>query len=180
LVESKEERQMKNAARLFTLVIGLGLMLSMLGCPRKCVRPEEPIPPPPPAEVMPGMIGDIGEPGTESGLATIYFDFDMSQIRPGDARKLEANAGYINDAAARGTRMMVSVEGHCDPMGTAEYNIALGMRRAEAAKAFLVRMGVPAVQLSTMSFGEERLVTNDPAQYEQNRRVEFKVQEPKR
>lgn len=148
--------------------------MTMLGCPRKCVRPEEPIPPPPLPEELPGILGDIGEPGSDLGLATIYFDLDMSQIRDGEARKLEENARKLNDAAAQGKS--VTVEGHCCPLGTAAYNMALGMRRAEAVKAFLVRLGVPTARLATVSYGMEKLVTADPAQYEQNRRVEFKLQ----
>ena len=69
----------------------------------------------------------------------------------------------------------ITVEGNCDPVGTSEYNMALGMRRAEAAKAYLVKLGVDAAQLATISYGEEKLVTQDEAQYEQNRRAEFKV-----
>jgi peptidoglycan-associated lipoprotein len=172
---------MKNAARLLAVVIGVGLVVTMLGCPKKCVKMDEPIAPPPPPEDMPEIIGDINEPGamSELELATIHFDFDRSDIRSGDAKLLEGNAKRLADAAANGMKPMVSVEGHCDPMGTAEYNIALGMRRAEAAKAFLVKMGVPAGQLSTISYGEEKLVTNDAAQFELDRRAEFKVQEPK-
>ncbi|HDQ99066.1 MAG TPA: peptidoglycan-associated lipoprotein [candidate division WOR-3 bacterium] len=168
---------MKNVARSLALIVGVGLVLTAVGC-RKCVRPEEPIPPPPLPETMPEIIGDIGDPGAGSGLqlATIYFDFDMSVIRPGDARKLEENARQLNEAAAVGQEPMVSVEGHCDPMGTAAYNMALGMRRAEAAKAFLVKLGVPAARFSTVSFGKEKLATSDPDEFELNRRVEFKVQ----
>ena len=168
---------MKNVARSLALVVGVGLVLTAVGC-RKCIRPEEPIPPPPLPETMPEIIGDIGDPGAGAGLelATIYFDFDLSGIRPDDAKKLEDNARRLKEAAAVGQEPTVSVEGHCDPMGTAAYNMALGMRRAEAAKAFLARLGVPAARLSTVSFGKEQLVTSDPDQFALNRRVEFKIQ----
>lgn len=167
---------MKNAARLLVLIIGIGLVLAMPGCPRKCVRPEEPIPPPPLPEELPGIIGDIEspDPGSDFGLATIYFDLDGYRIREAESRKLEENARKLNDPAAR--ELKVTVQGHCCPIGTAAYNMALGMRRAEAVKKALVRLGVTAGRLSTVSYGKERLVTSDPDKYEQNRRVEFRLQ----
>jgi peptidoglycan-associated lipoprotein len=163
------------------------LALTMFGCPKKCVKPEEPIAPPPPAMQTAEIIdefedgGQTGEPGDgemgELGLQTIHFDFDMSAIRSGDARKLEGNAAALKQAAEAGMKPAVSVEGHCDPVGTSEYNMALGLRRAEAAKGFLVKLGVPAAQLSCVSFGEERLVTQKEDEFELNRRVEFKTVE---
>jgi peptidoglycan-associated lipoprotein len=70
----------------------------------------------------------------------------------------------------------VTIEGYCDPIGTSEYNMALGMRRAESAKAYLVKLGADMNMFSTISYGEEKLVTQDKAQFELNRRCEFKVQ----
>ncbi|MBN2537445.1 OmpA family protein, partial [candidate division WOR-3 bacterium] len=110
----------------------------------------------------------------EVSLQAINFDFDKYDIRPGDAQKLEANAQELKDAGGMGYEPDVMIEGHCDPIGTSEYNMALGQRRADAAQAFLVKLGVPASQLSTISYGEERLVTQNEAEYEQNRRAEFK------
>jgi peptidoglycan-associated lipoprotein len=81
----------------------------------------------------------------------------------------------MKQAAGANQKPMVSVEGHCDPVGTSEYNMALGMRRAEAAKAYLVKLGADAMQLNTISYGEEKLVTQVEAEYELNRRAEFKV-----
>jgi outer membrane protein OmpA-like peptidoglycan-associated protein len=112
-------------------------------------------------------------------LATIHFDFDKYDIRKGDAATLEGNAKTLKDAADMGFKPPVMIEGHCDPVGTAEYNMALGQRRAEAAKSFLVKMGVPESQLMTISYGEEKLVTTDEAMYEQSRRAEFKPERSK-
>jgi peptidoglycan-associated lipoprotein len=160
---------MKNAIRLLSVLVGVGLVFSMLGCPKKqVIAPPEPIVEPEPEPVI--------EKPVELNLATIYFDFDRSDIRPGDATTLEANARKINEA---GAKPPVMIEGHCDPKGTAEYNMALGMRRAEAAKAFLVKMGVPATRLMTISYGEEKLVTTNEAQYQLNRRAEFKPEQSK-
>jgi peptidoglycan-associated lipoprotein len=102
-------------------------------------------------------------------LKVIHFDFDKFDIRPGDATTLEDNATWLR--ANGGTAL--KLEGYCDPVGTEEYNRDLGLRRANAAKNYLVKLGIDATRLSTISFGKEKLVTEDPAQFELNRRVEF-------
>jgi peptidoglycan-associated lipoprotein len=108
-------------------------------------------------------------------LRTVHFDFDKSDIRTVDASILVENYGRIHLAETQSIKPGITIEGYCDPIGTAEYNLALGTRRAEAAKAYLVKVGADAQQLSTVSYGEENLVTEDPAQFELNRRCEFKV-----
>ncbi|MEO0082428.1 MAG: OmpA family protein [candidate division WOR-3 bacterium] len=157
---------MKNTARLLTVLFGALLVVAVVGCPKKVVK-EEPIPPPPPPDTTPEIVEKpkVGE------LATIYFDFDKSDIRTGEVKKLTDNANAIKAAG----NPMVTIEGYCCPIGTSEYNMALGQRRAEAAKAYLVKLGVPASQLTTISYGEERLATTDPNKYELNRRCEFKA-----
>jgi peptidoglycan-associated lipoprotein len=102
-------------------------------------------------------------------LTTIHFDFDKFDIRPGDARILEDNATWLR--AHSGTALRL--EGYCDPIGTEEYNRGLGLRRANAAKNYLVKLGFDAGMFTTISFGKEKLVTEDPTQFELNRRVEF-------
>jgi peptidoglycan-associated lipoprotein len=161
---------MKTAARTAAVMLGLLLVFSFTGCPKKCVKPvaEEPVIVPP--DTTPVQV--VKKP--ELNLATIHFDFDKYDIRPGDARILQQNADQLRRAS--GQSLMVTIEGHCDPIGTSEYNMALGMKRAEAAKAYLVNLGLSASMFSTISYGEERLVTQDAAQYELNRRAEFKVQ----
>ena len=116
-------------------------------------------------------------PTPEVDLERIHFDFDKSNIRKGDAGILEDNAEQLMDAADMDFEPEVMIEGHCDPVGTSEYNMALGQRRADAAKAFLVKMGVPEGQLMTISYGEEKLVTQNMDEYEMNRRAEFKVKD---
>lgn len=103
----------------------------------------------------------------------VHFDFDRSDIR-GDAQPiLSRKADYMSANPS----IKVTVEGHCDDRGTDAYNMALGERRAEAAKAYLVNMGVAANRLNTISYGEERPV--DPAQNEaawaKNRRAHFVI-----
>jgi peptidoglycan-associated lipoprotein len=165
---------MKNAAKVLTVLLGAMLVLTTMGCPKKCVTPVEPVPPPPPPDTM-SEKPIVSEEAMALNLGTIHFDFDKSDVRAGDASILQGNYDQINAAAAKGQKPAITVEGNCDPIGTSEYNMALGMRRAEAAKAYLVKLGVSAARLSTISYGEEKLVTQDEAQYEQNRRAEFKV-----
>lgn len=106
-----------------------------------------------------------------STLKRIHFDFDKSYVRNDMMPTMDGNAGYLK----RNVAVKVTVEGHCDERGTNEYNMALGARRAEAAKNYLVGKGVSPSRLNTVSFGEERPIAsghNESAWY-QNRRAEF-------
>jgi len=155
------------------LSLRAGVAVAMGRHPKKVAK-EEPIPQPTPT---PETTPEITEqPRVELDLATIHFDFDKWGIRPGDAKTLEGTAWQLLDAAKQNVKPTVTIEGHCDPIGTSEYNMALGQRRAESAKAYLVKFGVAADQLSTTSYGEEKLVTTDETKYEMNRRCEFKTQ----
>ncbi len=87
----------------------------------------------------------------------IHFDFDSSAVSPEAAEVLKKKAEFLSKYAD----VNVNIEGHCDDRGTNEYNMALGDRRAQSAKAFLVELGVADARLSTVSFGEEKpLVPN--------------------
>jgi len=131
-------------------------------------RRREPMPPPERApEPEPESVAV--EP-VKQDLVPIHFDFDKSNIRPGDATILQGNYDVLKQAP----QARVTIEGYCDPIGTSEYNIALGMRRAEAAKAYLAKLGADRNMFSTISYGEEMLVTRDAMQFELNRRCEFK------
>lgn len=103
----------------------------------------------------------------------IHYEFDRSDLVPAAQEILTRKADYMSANAA----IKVTVEGHCDDRGTDAYNMALGERRAESAKAFLVNLGVAAGRLSTISYGEERPI--DPAQnegaYAKNRRAHFVI-----
>jgi len=155
------------------LSLRAGVAVAMVGRPGKAVI-EKPIPQPPtPTPETPPEIAE--QPEVELDLATIHFDFDKWSIRPGDASTLEGNARRLLAAVERNVKPTVMIEGYCDPIGTSEYNMALGQRRAESARAYLVKLGVAADQLSTTSYGEEKLVTTDEARYEMNRRCEFKT-----
>jgi peptidoglycan-associated lipoprotein len=101
----------------------------------------------------------------------IYFDFDSSALLPAAQETLSQKADYLlaNSGAS------VTIEGNCDERGTDAYNLALGERRADSAKAFLVNLGVNAAQISTISYGEERPVDpgHNEAAWAKNRRDHF-------
>lgn len=103
----------------------------------------------------------------------IYFDFDKYDIRPGDAKTLDANAGWLKANAAQ----LVLIEGHCDERGTNEYNLALGERRAKAAMNYLVSQGVQANRITIISYGEERPFCTEKNEgcWSKNRRAHFLV-----
>lgn len=154
---------MSKALKLSGIILSLILLISMVGCPKKVVRKEEPIPPPRPVEPTKEEI----KPTLK--LNTIYFDFDKSEIRPSDANILKANAQALKDNPT----VNITIEGYCCPIGTAEYNMALGWRRATSAQDYLVKLGIAKARLSTISYGEERLVTEREDEYWKNRRCEF-------
>jgi len=103
--------------------------------------------------------------------APVYFDFDKSKVRPDMRPVLDRKAQFLHDFPS----VRIQVEGHCDERGTAEYNIALGHRRAQQTKDYLVSLGVSASRIDTVSYGEERPA--DPRSQElawaKNRRAMF-------
>ncbi len=104
-------------------------------------------------------------------LKRINFDFDKYNVRTDAVPALKENAGWLKENA----NVKIIVEGHCDERGTNEYNMALGERRANSAKNYLVNLGVGADRVSTVSFGEERPLDSghDEGAWAQNRRAEF-------
>jgi peptidoglycan-associated lipoprotein len=107
-------------------------------------------------------------------LATmINFDFDMSVIRPNDEGTLDRKAAIL--AANPNVRLQIS--GHADERGSDEYNLALGNRRAAAAKRYLENKGIDAGRMEVVSYGEERPLNpgHDETAYAQNRRDEFQI-----
>ncbi len=106
-------------------------------------------------------------------LRDIHFDFDKYDIRPGDAKILDANAAWLK----QNDNMLVLIEGHADERGTNEYNLALGERRAKAAMNYLVAQGVQANRITIISYGEERPLCTEKneACWARNRRAHFLV-----
>lgn len=118
------------------------------------VAPEAPPPPPPGVE-----LGDI------------FFDFDKSELRTEAVQQLQKNFEWMKQNPT-GTLV---IEGHCDERGTNEYNMALGERRANAAKDYMVNIGGDPARMQTVSYGEERpfALGHDEASWAQNRRAHF-------
>ncbi|HWP23027.1 MAG TPA: peptidoglycan-associated lipoprotein Pal [Candidatus Binatia bacterium] len=112
-----------------------------------------------------------------SPLKEIYFDFDRYDLRSDARETLKANAGWLKTNLSA----VVQIEGHCDERGTTEYNLALGAKRAQAAKDYLVTLGVAAERLSTISYGKELPVCTEHTEacWQRNRRDRFVIQSPR-
>ena len=149
---------------------------SLAAC--KSNAPEEL--PPEPGVSQPTNPGDNSGPGygvgsqehfvnAVNGQNVIYFDTDRYNIDTADAAALQMQAQYL----AQNPSISVTIEGHADERGTREYNLALGERRANAAKNYLVSVGVPANRIRTISYGKERPVAlgSNQAAWAQNRRA---------
>ena len=104
-------------------------------------------------------------------VQTIHFDFNRYNLRSEDREVLDRNAECLKERAD----MSVTVEGHCDDRGTEEYNIALGDKRARAAKKYLVNLGIAKSRLKTSSYGEGKPACSEQTEdcWAQNRRCEF-------
>ena len=138
--------------------------------------PPAPEPPPPPKqqEMAPeAAVAPVAEDplAWAAGLADVHFDYDKSTIRKSEQGKLADAAKLLK---ADGKRKIV-VEGHCDERGTANYNLALGERRAKAVQKYLADLGVAGSRIQTTSFGKERPVCTDQNEdcYQRNRRGHF-------
>ncbi len=118
--------------------------------------------------------GSLGAPGSGGPLTDIHFDYDDFTIRPQDGEILRNNAKWLSDHG--NTR--VQVEGHTDERGSEEYNLALGAKRAQAAKDYLTTLGVSSDRISTISYGKELplCTEHDEDCWAQNRRDHFVVQ----
>jgi peptidoglycan-associated lipoprotein len=186
---------MMTMRRLWFLVLALGMVVSLGACGGKKRLPAaagEGVggSPTMPSDVPSGTgtgpdtqplgsestsASDLSDPATGEGgaLTDIHFEFDQSSLSDEAKSILERNATWLQ--SHRDTNVLV--EGHCDERGTVEYNLALGERRAEAARDYLVSLGVSASRLRTSSFGKEKPL--DPASNEaawaRNRRAHFAV-----
>ena len=122
------------------------------------------------AKKEPGIEGEVLESRL---LKDIHFDFDRYDIRPEDAEILKENAALLIKYPDK----RIQIEGHCDERGTAEYNLALGERRAQSARDFLISLGIAPNRITTISYGEEKPL--DPGHNEEawakNRRCHFVI-----
>jgi len=181
-------------------VLGLSLVLAVAaaGCHKK-VPPPAPAPPPPPPPAAPVTPPppppppapapappprplteeeifarkSLADLNAERPLDDVLFDLDKSEIRDDAKPRLQKDADWLK----KWTSTQVSVEGHCDSRGSAEYNLALGSRRATAVKEYLTNLGVPAGRLTVVSKGKEQPVCSEAAEscWQQNRRGHFVI-----
>ena len=128
-----------------------------------------PPPPPPPPAAGPSLSERIGQ------LQDAYFDYDKSDIRDDARAALTKDADALKSILQEFASATITIEGHCDERGSAEYNLGLGDRRSTAAKDFLVQLGVSADRLKTISYGKERPVCTESNEecWQRNRRAHF-------
>ncbi|HVO99911.1 MAG TPA: OmpA family protein [Bryobacteraceae bacterium] len=182
-------------------LMGLAVLLSTAACEKKKVAaakpadttPVAPAPAPaaqpasrPVASTPPARQAPAPTPGATmtpqerarlneilARLNDALFDYDKATIREDASTVLKADVGVIRDILANYPNQKLLIEGNADERGSEEYNLALGDRRARAAQEFLVQMGIPAAQLSLVSYGKERPICTDKTEdcWQRNRRV---------
>jgi len=135
--------------------------------------PPTSAPPPPPAPAQRQTV----EERLSSESQDAYFDYDKSDIRSDARDALTRDAAALKSILADFPNAVITVEGHCDERGSAEYNLALGDRRATSAKDFLVSLGVPGDRLKTISYGKERPQCTESTEscWQKNRRAHLSV-----
>jgi peptidoglycan-associated lipoprotein len=111
------------------------------------------------------------KPGSSGPLKDIYFDYDRYDVRADAREALKTNAGWLKS----NPQVRVQIEGHADERGTNEYNLALGAKRSQAAKDYLVTLGIVESRLTTISYGEEVPVCKEQTEdcWQKNRRARF-------
>ena len=153
----------------------VALLILAGGCSKKASQAPPATTPPPatqPAEAPPQTPAEP-PPATPEPVSVswqdAYFDYDSADLRDDARGALDADAKMLADHA----NAKLTIEGHCDERGTPEYNLALGERRANAAKDYLVAHGVDGSRVETISYGEERpfATGHDEASWAQNRRA---------
>jgi peptidoglycan-associated lipoprotein len=157
-------------------MIVLGIFLVLGGCAKKQQVPaEQPITAPAPEVSREGEIAPAPAPEALAGCEDIHFDFDKYNIRS-DAREVLSK----NYAMLKGMKnAKVLVEGHCDERGTEQYNMALGQKRADSTRDYLISLGMDASQLGTISYGKDRPLCPDHNEdcWAKNRRAHFVLSE---
>ena len=155
----------KHTLAVATLLLGL----ATFGCTDDEQKTEEP--------VKPSTAGEAPPPEAPKAEAvapqTIYFAFDDYTLNMDAQQHLQGMADHLKGAQSS----VIQIEGHCDERGSIEYNLALGERRAQSVKNYLVQLGIDAARLSTISYGEEKPAAegHEESAWSKNRRAEFTV-----
>jgi len=184
--------------QLLILTMGASLVAITSGCHKKVAAAPPPPPPPVVASTPPAPApaprervarvaeapapppAPVAEVRTSKVLADYlnklldaYFDYDKADLRTDARAALNNNSSELRSLLKEFPDTKFVVEGNCDERGSAEYNLALGDRRAKAAEEFLVQIGVPAARLTTISYGQERPVCTDHDEncWQKNRRA---------
>jgi peptidoglycan-associated lipoprotein len=149
----------------FTIVALAAAALLFAGCAKKEVVSSEGGPSTQP-------VSSVAESSTAEKPSSdaVYFAFDKSDLDGASKATLNANAAWLN-----GSDATITIEGNCDERGSREYNLALGQRRADSVKDYLVANGVDASRIDTVSFGEERPACDGSGEacWAQNRRADI-------
>lgn len=148
-------------------------LLALSGCGTKKATDAE-MKSAPAEESLDSNSGGISEGRTSAPMLPVYFDFDGSEIRADQVSRMQVNGDFLNQKQD----VTIRIEGNCDPRGTNEYNMALGERRALAAKKYLMNLGVTENRMNTVSYGEERILLHghDELSWAQNRRDDFVIE----
>jgi peptidoglycan-associated lipoprotein len=163
--------------KLFPTLLAATALVAVAGCAKKAPETLPPAPQETPTADAPVTDPNAGapQPGSQEHFRAnissdrILFDTDQSDIDAADQATLQSQATYLRQYP----QVRVTIEGHADERGTREYNLALGERRANAAKNYLVTLGIPESRVSTISFGKERpeATGSDESAWAQNRRA---------
>jgi peptidoglycan-associated lipoprotein len=182
----------RRKSTLVILLMALVFAMSLVSCAKKPAAPgpmdqqatqseeqpkveeftpePEPAPAPEPAKSDPEMVASFNI----SDLVDVFYAFDRSELTSDSRDTLAKDAKVLKLAA----NAKIVIEGHCDERGTNEYNLGLGERRANAAKDYLVSLGISASRIKTISYGEEKPfgMGHDESAWKQNRRAHFGLQ----
>ena len=160
----------------FATTVMLTSALALAACSKKAPEelppmPEETVTPTPTPTTSGPAVGSMEHFTQAVGQANtvVYFDTDQYNIDSEDSTKLQRQAQYFSQYP----NVTFTIEGHADERGTREYNLALGERRANSAKNYLVSLGIPASRIRTISYGKERPVAlgSNESAWAQNRRA---------
>ena len=181
-----------------TIALGAALAIAAAGCHKKVpaaaplpppppppAAPRTPPPPPPPPAPAPAPAPrplseeevfarkSVDQLNAEKPFDDVFFDLDKSSVREDAKPALQKDAEWMK----KWTSVMITLEGHCDSRGSAEYNLGLGNRRAAAVKDYLTSLGVPAGRVTIVSKGKEQPFCNEANEgcWQQNRRGHFVI-----